>query len=147
MKKGIALIALFMTILLMLTACSGDDGDGIIEIPERFFVTQTTEILGNPNRYLGRTIRLEGMFFTRIWPGTGEELHFVLRQTPGCCSPADPIGFELRLENTDPLPDNTWVEVTGVLELYVDVWQQNMLRLEVISLTAMTERGAEFVTQ
>ena len=150
MKK---IIALLMILSLLLAACSQESDDDVvedvveIEITERFFIAQTNEIIGNPARYLGRTIRLEGMFFSQVWPATGEEFHFVFRMMEGCCGPEEPVGFELRLEDTVPPPDNTWVEVTGVLEQYVGFWQQYSLRLEVLSLTEMSERGAEFVTQ
>ena len=137
MKKFIALL---MIASMLLASCSPADDNGIIEISEESFVDETFGVLGNPDRYLGRTIRLEGMFMTVQLPGSGDEFHFVYRLTDGCCGP-EPIGFELHLDGIDPLPDYTWVEVTGVLEQHIST------RLEVISLIEMSERGAEHVPQ
>jgi len=145
MKK---LIVLIIVVAMLLTACSpGGSDDYVVEITERFFVNQTTEVLRNPERYLGRTIRLEGIFITVQLPGVDDDFHFVHRLTDGCCGPIEPIGFEVRLDGIAPLPDDTWVEVIGVLEQYENIWQHDALRLEVASLTEMSERGAEFVAQ
>ena len=142
MKK---LISLILVVCILLAACSPAGDDPVIEITERFFVNQMAEILGNASRYLGRTIRLEGMFLTVDLPD-GETFHMVYRLTDGCCGPIEPVGFEVHLDGMDPLPDDTWVEVTGILERY----EHNSLmiwRLHATSLTEMSQRGAEFVTR
>ena len=121
-----------------------DRNDGaIIEIGERFFVTQMHQIILNLDRYLGRTIRYEGIFFTNNWDMTGEDYHFVIRHTFGCCGDDGMIGFEVLLNGIEPFPDDTWVEVTGVLELYDTPWP--VLLLNTTSIIEMPERGREFV--
>jgi len=142
------LLVLILIAILLLSACStGENDDGVIVITERFFVTQTLEIFGNSSRYIGSTIRLEGIFLTTT-PFAGDERHFVIRNTYGCCSPTELIGFELYLgDDFTPLQTDAWVEVAGILERYTDHRNFEFLRLEVVSLTEKNERGAEFVSQ
>ena len=113
------------------------DGD-IIDITERFFVNQMMEVFLNYDLYLGRTIRYEGMFKTIHWDN--EEFVVIVRYTLGCCSPEEMIGFEILLEGNQMLPDDTWVEIVGVLDLY-----NEFLVLRAISITEMDERGEELV--
>ncbi|MCL2856943.1 MAG: hypothetical protein FWE19_04360 [Oscillospiraceae bacterium] len=119
-----------------------DDGD-ILYIGERFFLTQINQIFMNRERYLGRTIRYEGMFYSMHW----EEYtyHFVIRNTHGCCGPDGMIGFDVALGEFDPFPDNTWVEVTGVLDEFEFSEWYNMLIINVTSIVEMPERGLEFI--
>lgn len=115
------------------------DGD-VIEIRERFFVTQVEDILLNASRYLGRTIRYEGIFRSFEWPPTGETIYFVMRLTRGCCS-EEPIGFEVYLDDSIERPDDdTWVEVTGELKRH-----EGTLMIRVVSLIEPDERGAALV--
>jgi len=138
------LFAVFM-IVLLLAGCSSpnspDDVD-ILEIGERFFVTQIEQIFIDTETYLGRTIRYEGMFFSSHWEG--EDFHYVIRHTFGCCGDDGMIGFEVMLNGIEPFPDDTWVEVTGVLEEYNLDWR-TILVINAISVTEMPERGLEFV--
>ncbi|MCL2588803.1 MAG: hypothetical protein FWD84_05280 [Oscillospiraceae bacterium] len=143
MKKRLAFL---LAVILLLTGCGGllaESDDGVVLISERFFVTQTTQIQMNAGDYLGRTIRYEGMFWGNEWP-TGEVYYFVTRNTLGCCGDDGIIGFELRLNDFDPLPNDTWVEITGVLEEF-DYEGRTFLRLAVVELTELEERGLEFV--
>ena len=152
MKKlwiGLAILIL----ALLFSACTdaddrvADEGD-VVEISERFFITGWENIHLNAAQYIGRTIRYEGMFRTLQWPDTNEDFYKIYRYVPGCCSPDDSqsIGFIVDLNNIDPLENNTWVEVTGTLEVY----ERNAvprLRVNVTNLTQPAVRGAEFVTQ
>jgi len=141
MKKS--LIVLVLILIILLSACSS--GEGIVEIEERFFLTQVNYIRRNADEYVGRTIRYEGMFQTFYWPTTGE-FHMVLRNTLGCCGDDGIVGYEVYLGDIEPLPANTWVEVVGMLEWYeVDGLRQ--LRVVASSITEMDERGAEVVLQ
>ena len=119
------------------------DSSDILEIGERFFVTQMHQILLNRERYLGRTIRYEGMFFTMNWEG--EYYHFVIRYTNHCCGGDGMIGFDVELGDIEPFPDNTWVEVTGVLgEFALSEWY-SMPIVYATSIVEMPQRGREFV--
>ena len=140
--KKIVLVFLLLVSIFALSACTEAEGatssDGIIEIGERFFITQMTEIFLNHNRYLGRTIRYEGMFRTASF--AGEDFSIVYRNALGCCSPNEVIGFEVIMDDFELFEDNTWVEVTGVLDfdgMFVVVRVTDIIELE--------ERGAELV--
>jgi len=139
MKK---LAALFIAVLL-LAGCAGGPGDDVIEIGDQSFVNQFNEIFSNSSQHLGRTIRYDGMFRTLTWPGTGEDFYFVIRYTVGCCG-EEPIGFELYPGGIDPLPDGTWVEVTGVLERIEDAGFGSVL-LRIVSMVELDEPGVRFV--
>ena len=151
MKKRLILL---IAVLLLLTACTNggggsptqavnfDDAD-IIEIGERFFVNEITHIQLNPQQYLGRTVRYEGMFFTEYWAPTSSYFYTVIRHSYGCCGRDGNVGFEVYMGDIPTFPDDTWVEVTGVLEPF-EYDGQEMFRLAVQTI-AETERGMEFV--
>ena len=117
--------------------------DDIVYIGERFFVTETNHIWLNVDQYLGRVIRYEGMFFSMQWDYGSA--HFVVRYTYGCCGLDGKIGFDVELNEIPPFPDNTWVQVTGVLEEDFFEWG-SILIVNVISIIEMPERGQEFVS-
>lgn len=146
MKKVLVLFMVLSSLTLM-AACSGESTSGsdyVHEITERFFAMQFFEMSMNSDDFIGRTIRYEGMFTTNYWEPTSEYFHFVYRYTDGCCGPVEPLGLEVYLGNIEPLADNAWVEVTGVLERFQE-GGQSFLRLNVTSLIEKEERGSEFV--
>ncbi|MDR0652894.1 MAG: hypothetical protein LBG12_06260 [Synergistaceae bacterium] len=140
MKK----LLLFVVILCLLPVASfaGD----IVEIKEKMFVAQTNDVYINPDEYLGRTIKLEGMFGldTEMSP----PLYYVFRYGPGCCGYDANAGFEVvwKDEKTAYPNENDWVEAAGVLENY-DEDGEPYLRLALTSLTVKAERGLERVEQ
>jgi len=143
MKK---ILVLLLVIVLLLAGCSGGgDDDGILEIGERFFVEQMTDINMNADDHIGRVIRYEGMFRTIHWPATGEDYHMVLRRTLGCCGDDGVIGYEVYLGGIAPFEEDAWVEVTGMLEWY-EVGGLRFLRVVASSVIELDERGEEFVT-
>lgn len=148
MKKFLFIL---LAVALLLGGCSGSSDDitvgedGVIDIGERLFVTRITDIRLNADHYLGQSIRLEGMFSGVFWGPTENYYHFVTRRSYGCCGDDGSVGFEIYLGDFDPLPDNSWVEVTGVLER-VELDNMTILRLAVTSLIELEERGAEFVS-
>ena len=135
------IIILLLLVMLFLAGCT--DSDNVVEIGERFFLATMNDIHLNSNQYLGRTIQYEGMFWNIYWEQ--EYFHFAGRYVFDCCGNDGVIGFELYLGNIEPLPDNAWVKVTGVLEEFQHDGY-TFLRLSVISLVEMDERGAEFVS-
>lgn len=117
----------------------------LVEIKERLFIAQTNDIYLNPEDYLGKTVKYQGIFQTMDWEETGETYYYVIRYGPGCCGYDGEAGFEVAWTGEWPEEDD-WCEVVGVLEVY----EQNgmrYLRLDLDSLTVLEERGAEFVTQ
>ena len=145
MKQFFAFIIAGLLIAGCAAGGAGNPDEDIVEITERFFVTQLMELFTNPDEFIGRTIRYEGMFSSHLWEHTGEYFHFVYRYTDGCCSPEETAGLEVYLNNFEPLPDNAWVEVVGVFERF-ESGGSSFLRLNVISLVELEERGAEFVS-
>jgi len=144
MKK--LLIVLILLVLLVGCSDSGSGDGDIIEIGERFFVTQITDINMNASNYIGRTIQYEGVFRSLSWAATGEDYYMVIRNTLGCCGDDGVVGYEVYLGDIEPFSDNAWVQVTGVLEWY-EVGDMRFLRVVATSIREMDERGAEFVTQ
>jgi hypothetical protein len=119
-----------------------------LEIKEKMFIAQTNDIYLNAGDYLGRTVKLEGLFKSMYYEGMDKTYCFVLRYGPGCCGNDGSAGFEVAweaLEKDYPLEDD-WVEAVGILENYEeDGYPYLYLRLS--SLTVKQERGAEFVSQ
>jgi uncharacterized membrane protein YcgQ (UPF0703/DUF1980 family) len=132
----------------------------VIEIREKMFIAQTNEIYLNSDDYVGKKIRLEGLFKTEEAYGDGEPYCFVLRYGPGCCGYDGSAGFEVawspRTKAVDdssvtvlapPYPgEDAWVEAVGTLSYYKED-DSPYLYLHLISLTVKEQRGAEFVVQ
>lgn len=118
-----------------------------VEIKEKLFIAQTNDVYINTDEYLGKRIKLEGMFFSYEYPPTEERIKLVIRYGPGCCGDDGNAGFEVYLDDDAiALPeDNAWVEVIGELEWFQreNTWS---IRLNVSHLEVKQERGAEMVT-
>ena len=137
MKK----IAVILIAVFIFAGCAGSASYAdVIEIGERFFVTQVHHIYFNLESYIGRTIRYEGIFY--IVHVEGQAHHFVIRHTHGCCGPDGMIGFAVELSGIEPLSHNAWVEITGVIEEYE---RHSIPRINAVSIIEMPERGREFV--
>ena len=134
-------LIMLLLIVLLLVGCS--NGEGIVEIEERFFLAQVNHIRRNADAYVGRTLRYEGMFRTFHWPARGD-FHMVLRHTFGCCGDDGIVGFEVYLGDIDPPPYDAWVEISGVLESYT-MDNLRILRVAATSITELDERGEEVV--
>ncbi|MDR1429678.1 MAG: hypothetical protein LBI85_05265 [Spirochaetaceae bacterium] len=116
-----------------------------VEIKEKMFIAQTNDVYLNPDDYLGKGIRLEGLFKREGY--TEKEYCFVIRYGPGCCGTDGNAGFEVAWEGQGEYPKvDEWVEATGVLKTY-DEDGYPYLYIALSSLTVMDQRGAEFVTQ
>ncbi len=120
-------------------------GSDLVEIREKLFIAQINDIYLNAEDYLGKTIKYEGIFDSFTWEETGDIYYYVIRYGPGCCGTDGNAGFEIAWEGENPAL-NDWVEVIGVLELYEEDGRQ-YLRINVSSLTVLTTRGAEYVSQ
>jgi len=125
--------------------------DGTIEIREKMFATQVSDVYLNAEDYLGKTIKLEGLFKSELYYGKEEPYCFVIRYGPGgCCGMDANIGFEVAWakENAKPYPlVDSWVEATGVLKTYEEDGYANYLYLDLSSLNVLSRRGAETVKQ
>ncbi|MDR2160033.1 MAG: hypothetical protein LBP23_08215 [Treponema sp.] len=121
----------------------------VVEIGEKLFIAQTNDVYLNPDDYLGRTIRLEGLFKQMHYEGGGG-YSFVLRYGPGCCGNDGSAGFEVSWDREDPNPppypnEDDWVEAEGVLSYYRED-DYPYLYLVLSSLKVKETRGAEFVS-
>jgi len=122
-----------------------ENEEGIIEIREKMFIAQTNDIYLNPEDYLGKTIKYEGIFDMYEYEETGTTYYYVIRYGPGCCGYDANAGFEVVWSGDYP-KQNDWVEVVGVLEEYEE--DENLyLRLNLSSLTVLDVRGEEYVSQ
>jgi uncharacterized membrane protein YcgQ (UPF0703/DUF1980 family) len=124
-----------------------------LEIREKMFIAQTNDVYLNPEDYMGRRIKLEGLFKTDKYTGSDKDYCFVIRYGPGCCGYDGTAGFEVSWTGgradkaADAYPsDDEWVEAVGVLDSYdEDGYPYIYLALE--SLTVKDERGKETVAQ
>ena len=152
MKKLIFLIVL----ILFLAACapasqptfSADDTtENIHDISERFFITETEHIYLNRDDYMGQLIRYEGIFRTVFWDPPGQYFPFVIRLMDDCCGPGGMVGFELRFpDHIRPPEEEAWVELIGRLERF-DEDGEDFVRLYVVAITVLEERGLEIVVR
>jgi len=119
--------------------------DADIEIKEKMFIAQTNDIYLNAEDYLGKVIKYEGIFDSYTWEEENQTYYSVIRYGPGCCGNDGNAGFEVVWDGDYP-EKNDWVEIIGTLEAYGENgWQY--LRLNLSSLTVLSTRGAEYVTQ
>ena len=121
----------------------------IIEIKEKMFASQVNDVYLNTKDYLGKTIKLEGIF--KKEQGYDRAYCFVVRYGPGgCCGMDANVGFEVSWakENEKPYPvDDSWVEAKGVLRSYEEDGFFQYLYLDLSSLKTLSRRGAETVRQ
>ncbi|MDR1821216.1 MAG: hypothetical protein LBQ91_02145 [Oscillospiraceae bacterium] len=150
MKRKLILAAAVCICLALCGGCGSTAAvsDGTIEIKEKVFVSQTNDIYANTEDYLGKTIKLEGIFTVydsvSVNPGS-DKYYCVIRYGPGCCGYDANCGFEVVWDKEYP-EDNAWVEAVGILEEYDDGGYM-YLRLALSSMTIKEKRGKETVTQ
>ena len=145
------LTALCLALVLWLAATAALAADAVhidLEVREKMFLTQMTEVLVNTPDYLGKTIALEGMLDIFTDEASGAVYYTVYRKSPGCCGNDGYTGLEVIWD--DPAATypalNDWVRAVGVLEQYEE-FGNTYLRLRLISLEVKAERGLEFVSQ
>ena len=123
-------------------------GKGVVEIKEKMFLAQINDVYLNPEDYLGKTIKLEGVF--KEEQGYEKSYCFVVRYGPGCCGNDGNAGFEVAWakEAARPYPaSDSWVEATGELKSYEEDGYSRYLYLDLSSLNVLSKRGAETVLQ
>ncbi|MDR2519081.1 MAG: metal ABC transporter permease [Spirochaetaceae bacterium] len=120
----------------------------IVEIKEKLFIAQINDIYENPEDYLGKTLKLEGLFKYSAPMAGGEPYYFVMRYGPGCCGNDGTIALEVMWEHGEGayLPEDAWVEAIGVLKRYEEDGYPYIC-VSLSSLKALAVRGREFVTQ
>jgi len=152
-KKLVNAAVLITLTALFLVGCSGtkksEVSNDIIVIKEKMFISQVNDIYLNAEDYLGKTIKLQGIF-KEEQPYEGDPYCFVLRYGPGCCGFDGNVGFEIKWDETraQPFPkEDAWIETIGVLKQYEEDGYDQYLYLDLISLNVLNKRGAEIVSQ
>jgi uncharacterized membrane protein YcgQ (UPF0703/DUF1980 family) len=140
-KKNVLIMLMLAVLANILSSCQAAPKVEIVKIKEKMFITQINDIYANPEDYLGKTIKYEGIF--KIDELFEKEYYSVIRYGPGCCGPDSNVGFLLKLGNERP-NSGDWVEVVGVLIRHV-ISGYRQLCIEVTSLKALPIRGEETV--
>jgi uncharacterized membrane protein YcgQ (UPF0703/DUF1980 family) len=146
---------LVITALFFAVSCTktkeikASDNDTVV-ITEKMFIAQVNDVYLNAEDYLGKTIKLEGIFKSEQYYDDEEPYRFVLRYGPGCCGTDGNAGFEVRWDEnkTQSYPTaESWVSATGVLKLYSEGGNYQYLYLDLYSLDVLSRRGEETVFQ
>jgi len=128
----------------VVTQGAASSSQDVIELTEKMYVTYINEIYTNYDDYIGRTIKLQGMFSSDYYEANKTTYYYVYRVGPGCCgNDGSMCGFEFTWDGEMP-QDNDWIEVIGTLNKY-DLDGQTYLTLKASSVTKMAVRGAENV--
>ena len=148
------LVSLFVIAsIFFISGCSGKrDNSGekqrdIIEINEIVFLTQVNDIYRNAGDFLGKTIKLEGIFQKEI--RRDQEFNLVIRRSPGgCCGDDGMVGFEVRwADSKSAFPaSGVWVEATGLFKEGIRGGSRFYF-LDLVTLKELDKRGTEFVTR
>jgi uncharacterized membrane protein YcgQ (UPF0703/DUF1980 family) len=151
--QNLAVLGLLVVAALLFTvSCSKaqnkEQNEGIVEIKEKMFIAQISDVYNNAPDYLGKTIKLEGIF--KEEQGYDKSYCFVLRYGPGCCGYDGNVGFEVAWNNEQAQSypaDDSWVEAVGVLKSYEEDEYMQYLYLDLASLNVLNKRGTETVVQ
>lgn len=121
---------------------TGSPEEKVIDITEKLYVSWINEIYTSTSRYVGRKIKIEGMFFSETV--SSKTYYYVYRVGPGCCgNDGDMCGFEFTTDGEYP-KENDWIEVIGTLEVYEENGQPYRT-LSDSKVTVKQERGLETV--
>ena len=110
------------------------------------YVSYINEIYVNTDDYIGKWIRIEGMYQAYTDTNTGKTYYYVYRTGPGCCgNDGSRCGFEFTFDGKMPKA-NDWIQVIGKLRTYEEDGT-TYLTLDAKSVKVMDIRGAETVYQ
>ncbi|MDU6114342.1 MAG: hypothetical protein E6649_07990 [Paeniclostridium sordellii] len=116
-----------------------------IEIKEKMFIAQLDDIFNNSDDYIGRTIKIEGLY--NSLEADGKTLNYVYRHSPGCCGNDGIVCIEFVGNDKMKMPNpDDWIEVTGKIEEYKDK-EVKSVRIRLETLNVKTQRGKKFVSQ
>ena len=131
---------------------TGEKADrDLVEIREKMFIAQVNDVYLNPAIYLGKTLRLEGIFKRDQSIERNTPFYSVIRYgAGGCCGNDGQVGFEVKWpeDRAGPYPvADSWVEATGVVNVGNEDGNNQYLYLDLSSLTVLNRWGAEYVVQ
>ena len=121
----------------------GSDIEADVEIKEKLFIEQINDIYLNPDDYMGKTIKYEGVFEAFEYEPPDRSYYYVVRYGPGCCGTDGVVGFEIVWDGEYP-DYNDWVEVVGIIEPF-DEYGYDTVRMVASSLLPLPYRGEENV--
>ncbi|HHV10432.1 MAG TPA: hypothetical protein GXX75_09180 [Clostridiales bacterium] len=122
------------------TAADGKDKDGnsqtgeskdspdvdLTKLSSNMVYAEVYNMMTKPEDYVGKTIKIQGVYYASYWEGTGKYYHCVLiSDAAACCQ----NGIEFVWDDDTHVypdeypPDNTVIELTGVFELYEEEGQ------------------------
>jgi uncharacterized membrane protein YcgQ (UPF0703/DUF1980 family) len=143
----IAMVVIAAAALFITVSCTNNktENKGVVEIGEKMFITQVNDVYLNAKDYIGKTIKLEGMFKCE------DPYNFVVRYGfGGCCGTDANVGFEVMWDKTSESPypaADSWVEATGVLKSHPLDSNSQYLYLDLTSLNVLENRGRQLVFQ
>ena len=143
----IAITAIFFTISCAKSKEDKKPGADFVEIEENLFLTQVNDVYLNAKDYIGKTIKLEGIFLKEQPRALDEPNCYIVRYGPGCCGNDGLVGFEVIWDKnkSQTYPESeSWVEARGVLKVFE---KSNYLYLDLSSLTVLNKRGRETVVR
>lgn len=144
MRKFITSLILILT-LMIVVGCRNNTGN-TIEITEDMYLSWVNEIYSNEKDYIGKTIKIEGMYSSYYIESEDTTYNLVYRVGPGCCgTDGDMCGFEFESDNELP-NENDWIEIEGVLGYY-EVNGTEYLTIKDAKINIKDERGQEIVSQ
>jgi uncharacterized membrane protein YcgQ (UPF0703/DUF1980 family) len=117
----------------------------ILHIRDKFFIQQCNDIYLNPDEYIGRTVKLEGIYDEYADEESGETLRYVIRYGPGCCGNDGVAGFEFTYNGEQKPKMDDWIEATGTVDI-ADPDDYGYVVLRLSELKIMDKRGMEYVS-
>ncbi len=132
MKQHLTLFAAVALMLVLLAGCGDQAGEApsetsLVSVDLDLTALSSTMVYGEvfnmmvePDSYVGKTIRMRGLYYASYYDVTEQYYHFVIIQDATACC-AQGLEFLWTGEHTypDDYPENeTKVEVTGVWERY-----------------------------
>ena len=133
MKKITLILAVCLCLLLVCSACSQGGATESAAKPRTvdldlsvlsgtFVYAEVYNLMAEPEEYMGKTIKIRGIYSVFEEPSTGVVYHAcVIPDATACCMQG--MEFVPAVEPEDPdhfLEDSADITVTGRLEIYVD---------------------------
>ena len=126
MKKFAWVLLAICALGIFAVGCSGDE-TGLLDLTamsETLRSAEMTRITSNPERYMGRPIKVRGAYDAMFFDEAEKYLHVVIiTEGDGCCPPE---GFEFRWGEDNVFPDGmpnsgSTIEMVGVLGRHNDL--------------------------
>jgi len=125
MKKYLVLLHLVLFTALLTTGCTNDSNDAnengvdvdLAGLSMTIVQAEYERILSNADDYSGKTIRVNGLFYTLDFGDPGNRVHYIIIvMGDECCQ----LGFEFRRDGNYKFPgdypsQNAMILITGTL--------------------------------